>query len=68
MSHHYIPTLKPFTDALRKRIRSMSVPSVIVLEKDDFKPCTHWFTHENNSSRYFSVRQMDDRLFVFRLK
>ena len=61
--------IKPLTSALRERMRALPVPGVLAIEALEFRPSRGWFIKESEGTGfYFSVRSLDDRLFVFRLK
>ncbi len=62
-------TVKPHTEALRRRLAKMRVPSALVLRSPDFIPTARWFSHQSAQlGMYFSVRRFEGDLFVFRLK
>lgn len=69
MPRNYQHKLKPLTSELRQRMLGLPVPGILTLEKEDFKPTPRWFTGQNQGTgATFSIRRLDDRLFVFRIK
>jgi hypothetical protein len=61
--------IKHIAAEMREKIMGLSVPGILAVPRKSFPLHPHWFGNESRrQGRLYSVRNVDETLFVFRLK
>ena len=69
--HTHKLKIKPHTDRIRAILDALPCPGIaeIKFAEGDWRPTSRFYSYEaDRNGRYYSVRQHDNKTYVFRLK